>query len=77
MKKLVLLAPLAFLIGVLPAPAQPAAAPAPPKIIQIFREEVKPGKTAAHAKIEVGWPRAFAKAKWPVYYMAVTSVTAM
>jgi hypothetical protein len=75
MKKLVSLAPLAFLIGVLPAVAQPAAAPPPPKVLQIFREEVKVGKTAAHQKVEVGWPKAFAQAKWPTYYLAATSMT--
>jgi hypothetical protein len=75
MKKLVSLAPLAFLIGVLPAIAQPAASSAPPKVLQIFREEVKPGKVAAHQKVEAGWPRAFAHANWPVHYMAATSVT--
>ena len=75
MKKLTLFAPLAFLVSVLPAAAQPAAPPAPPKVLQIFREEVKPGKTAAHEKVEAGWPRAFAKAKWPTYYLAATSVT--
>jgi hypothetical protein len=75
MKKLVSLAPLAFLIGVLPAVAQPAASSAPPKILQIFREEVKVGKTAAHQKVEVGWPKAFAQAKWPTYYLAATSMT--
>ena len=37
----------------------------PPKILQIFIESVKPGKGGAHEKIEVGWPQAFAKAKWP------------
>jgi hypothetical protein len=75
MKKFVLFAPLAFLVGVLPAAAQTTAPPAPPKVIQIFREEVKPGKTAAHQKIEAGWPKAFAQAKWPTYYLAATSVT--
>jgi hypothetical protein len=75
MKKLALLAPLAILIGVVPAAAQPAAPPVPPKVLQIFREEVKPGKTTAHQKVEVGWPKAFAQAKWPTYYMAATSVT--
>jgi len=74
MKKIVLLAPLAFLVGVLPAVAQPAAS-APPKILQIFREEVKVGKTAAHQNVEVGWPKAFAQAKWPTYYLAATSMT--
>jgi hypothetical protein len=47
----------------------------PPNIVQIFREEVKPGHGAAHARTEAGWPRAFAKANWPTHYLAVTSVT--
>ena len=32
------------------------AGQAPPKILQIYIESVKPGKGAAHEKIEVGWP---------------------
>jgi hypothetical protein len=55
-----------------PAMAQEGA---PPKVIQIFREEVKPGKGSAHEKVEVGWPRAFAKAKSPTHYLAMTSVS--
>lgn len=55
--------------------AQEAASIAPPKVLQIFVESVKPGKGAAHAKIEAGWPLAFRKAKWPVHYMAMTSMT--
>lgn len=47
----------------------------PPKVIQIFREEVKPGKGAAHEKVEAGWPRAFAKANSPTHYLAMTSVS--
>ena len=47
----------------------------PPKVIQIYREEVKPGKAAAHEKVEAGWPRAFAKANWPTHYLAMVSVT--
>ena len=55
-----------------PAMAQEGA---PPKVIQIYREEVKPGKGAAHEKVEVGWPRAFAKANSPTHYLAMTSVS--
>jgi len=55
-----------------PALAQEAA---PSKVIQIYREEVKPGKGAAHEKVEVGWPRAFAKANSPTHYLAMTSVS--
>lgn len=55
-----------------PAMAQQGA---PPNVIQIYREEVKPGKVAAHEKTEVGWPRAFAKANSPDHYIAMTSMT--
>jgi hypothetical protein len=54
--------------------AQQANTP-PPNILQIFREEVKPGHGPAHARTEAGWPRAFAKANWPTHYVAVTSMT--
>ena len=49
--------------------------PPPPKILQIYREEVKPGKGPAHAQVEAGWPAAFAKANWPSHYLALTSLT--
>lgn len=55
--------------------AQAAAPPGPPKVIQIFREEVKPGKGPAHEKWETGWPRAYGKAKWPTNYLAIVSMT--
>ena len=61
-----------LLAGALPALAQQIS---PPKVLQIFREEVKPGKGAAHEKMEAGWPRAFANAKWPTHYLAMTSVS--
>jgi len=35
----------------------------PPPYLQIFREEVKSGRVGPHPATEVGWPRAFAKAK--------------
>ncbi len=47
----------------------------PPKVLQIYREEIKPGKTAAHEMVEAGWPRAFARANWPTHYIAMTSLT--
>jgi hypothetical protein len=55
--------------------AQTAGVNSPPKVLQIFREEVKPGKVAAHEKIEVGWPQAFTKANFPYHYLAITSLT--
>jgi hypothetical protein len=55
--------------------AQEQTTSGPPKVLQIIREEVKPGKGAAHEKVEAGWPRAFANAKSPTHYIAMTSVT--
>ena len=55
--------------------AQEQAPSGPPKVLQIFREDVKPGKGAAHEKVEAGWPRAFANAKSPTHYIAMVSVT--
>lgn len=51
-----------------------AQAMAPPPYLQIFREEVKTGRAGAHPVIESGWPRAFAKAKIPNHYIAMTTI---
>ncbi len=48
---------------------------AQPKLLTIVREDVKPGRSADHAKHEAGWPAAFEKAKSPDYYLAMTSMT--
>src|SRR5215218_5039982 len=55
--------------------AQADAPPPPPKVLQIFRETVKPGHSAAHANTEAGWPAAFAKADAPGHYLALTSTS--
>jgi hypothetical protein len=47
----------------------------PPKILQIYREEVKVGKAPAHVKVEKGFVAAMAKANWPTHYLAMTAVT--
>ncbi|MFY9607226.1 MAG: hypothetical protein WAU45_01265 [Blastocatellia bacterium] len=49
-----------------------AQAGPPPKVLSIFREEIKAGRGAAHVKLEVGYVRALQKAKWPVYSLAMT-----
>ena len=49
--------------------------PGPPKVLQIFREDVKVGKGAAHEKLEAAYAQAFKKAKWPTTYLAMSSVT--
>ena len=46
-----------------------------PTLLQIYREQVKTGHAAAHVKTEAGWPAAFAKAKSPDYYLALSSMT--
>ena len=52
-----------------------AQAPAgPPKVLSMFREDIKAGRGAAHEKVETGYVRAMQKAKWPVYYLAMTPV---
>ena len=73
------LAPVAFLcLASAPAAAaaqEAAPSQAPPKVLQIFVESVKPGKGSAHEKVEPGWPAAFRKAKWPTHYLAMTSMS--
>jgi hypothetical protein len=46
-----------------------------PKFLTIFREQVKVGRAADHAKWEAGWPAAYEKAKSPYNYLAYASVT--
>jgi len=47
----------------------------PPKILSIGREDVKPGKAMAHEKSETAWTQAFARAKWPTYFLAMSSLS--
>jgi hypothetical protein len=60
----------------------PAFAPAqqdhqgPPKVITIYREQVKVGKASAHEKFEQeAFVRAMTKANWPEHYLAMTSMS--
>src|SRR5713226_4695032 len=79
-RNVTILSALAVCLGAAAA-AQPQQAQAqqtmmsPPKVLVIGREVVKTGKGAAHEKWEAGWPRAYAKAKWPVNYLAISSMT--
>jgi hypothetical protein len=43
-----------------------------PKVLTILREEIKPGRSSAHARLEAGYVRALQKVKWPVYSLAMT-----
>ena len=61
-----------------PAGAQTAASPeegAPPPLLQIEREEVRPGKAAAHAVNEAAWAGAYVKAQSPVQWLGMTTVS--
>ena len=47
-----------------------------PKVLQITREFVKPGKAGmAHDKTESAFVDAMARAKWPTHYIAMTSLS--
>ena len=54
---------------------QPAAAvPPPPPVLVIYREEVKPGRAAAHAVNESAWAAAYLKGGAPQQWLGMTSV---
>lgn len=58
--------------------AQEQAAMAPPKVLVIIREFLKPGKAGSpHLKTESAFVNAFAAAKWPQHYLALDSLTGM
>ena len=47
----------------------------PPPLIQLVREEVKPGHGAAHAATESAWTQIMAKGKSTDHYIGMTSMT--
>jgi hypothetical protein len=50
--------------------------PSIPKILQITREFVKPGKAGtAHEKAESAFVQAMSRAKWPTHYIGLTSLS--
>ncbi|MCM3877226.1 MAG: hypothetical protein NEA02_12510 [Thermoanaerobaculia bacterium] len=76
MKKLSLFSKLLVSLVTLPLCAAETSGPnPPPKVLQIYREEVKPGKGAAHVKLEKGFVAASARANWPTHYLAMTAIT--
>ena len=60
-------------ITFLPALAQDGTKPAP--VIEILRESIKQGKTAAHEKVEADYAAAFRKANFPGHYVAMTAMS--
>ncbi|MGZ5381184.1 MAG: hypothetical protein ACXWFQ_04945, partial [Thermoanaerobaculia bacterium] len=76
MKRISLYSTLLVSLAAFPLRAAESPGPsAPPKVLQIFREEVKVGKAPAHVKVEKGFVAAFARANWPTHYLAMTTVT--
>lgn len=53
--------------------ADPPVGTQRPKVLGIFREEVKPGRGPAHEKSEAQWPAALRKANSKGIYLAMTS----
>jgi hypothetical protein len=52
-----------------------AQQPGPPKVLRIFREDIKEGKTAAHEKVEARWAQMNARLKYPANSLAMTSLS--
>jgi hypothetical protein len=76
MKKslLFLFAVCAILSTAVKVSAQQSPPTGPPKVLSMFREDIKAGRGGAHENVETGYVRAMQRAKWPVYYLAMTPV---
>jgi hypothetical protein len=78
MKKITgLMLGLSFLVGgIAVSLAQESGTVAPPKVLVLYREYLKPGKQgSSHQKTESLFVQAATKAKWPQHYFAVDSVS--
>jgi len=53
--------------------AQPPAGP--PKVLRIYREDIKEGKSSAHEKVEARFAQALARMKYPANSIGMTSLT--
>lgn len=61
--------------GAFPASAQTPADDSVPAFLQIYREEVKPGRGAAHQASEAAWAAAYAKHNMTFGWLGTTSMT--
>jgi hypothetical protein len=70
---------LSLLLGtalVAAAQEKPPDTMGPPKVLVVSREFLKPGRSGAvHAKAESAFVQAFTRAKWPVHYLAMESMS--
>ncbi len=63
-------------LGSAAAQEQSSTMMSPPKVLTITREFVKPGKAGAvHDKTESAFVQAMGRAKWPTYYLGMTSLS--
>jgi hypothetical protein len=46
----------------------------PPNLLVIYREEVRPGKAAAHTTNEQAWAAAFTKGQAPIHWLGMTTI---
>ena len=74
MKKILAVGLVFFLMLGLAVSQENGARPAP-KMIQIYREFVKPGHNVAHEKVEAGWPKAFKANKSASTYLGMSAIT--
>lgn len=74
MRKILVWAVFALLACPATVVAQKAEMHRPPKVLEIVREDSKPGKSIAHRKHEAAWAQAFIKAGYP-YNLTISSVT--
>src|ERR1700740_1412359 len=75
-RSLVALSLVAASAGVVTAQDMPSGGAVIPKVLQITREFVKPGKAgASHDQTEGAFVDAMARAKWPTHYFAMTSLS--
>lgn len=75
MRRTILLLGLSLVFSLsLSAQDQTTAPPAPPKVLVIVRENLKPGKAGTtHERSESAFVHAFKTAKWPQHYLAADS----
>jgi len=57
------------------AAAQPAERSGPPPVLSIEREQIKPGRMAAHEKVNVGYVSALAKTSSQSYWLGLVPVS--
>ncbi len=76
MKKIIALSTGLYLLFIGSGIASAQDAMAPPKVLVIQREFLKPGKSGSlHAKTESAFVNAMAAAKWPVHYFGMDSLS--